>query len=329
MRFRLALAMRSLAVALALALAPAPAAVAQDIPGSDDPAFQLALAEWLADDEAEALPRLGTLARAGNASARLLLGLIDRTPSLQGVFLARLPRADRIALLRDEGGMSGRNWLHTLDAVPLAQTWNDLFALRGGPELIARFDALGDPRAAREAMITLSAREHPRLRDLDPALLDYELLYLLWPVADDDQRAIIENRVGPDHPQRALIGQRPDVRVTDLWLRESPVAEPLRSVCAAVCPEAADQPACQSAAYQALGSHNGLLALGTPAEALVPQDVFLNSERGRNSTIRRILLGRDMRARRLMMRDLQDRSACLWEALHTQALLYRPNPPSR
>ena len=82
MRWLLALALLALA-------GPAPA---EPVAGQDDPRFQAALAAWLADDEAGALPELAALAAADNRAAQVLLALIDRVPVYQGPWLVRLPR---------------------------------------------------------------------------------------------------------------------------------------------------------------------------------------------------------------------------------------------
>lgn len=68
--------------------------------GADAAPFVEAVARWLDGPEHVALPLIAAEARAGNPAAQLLLALIDRTPSLQGPWLARLPRSERLALLR-------------------------------------------------------------------------------------------------------------------------------------------------------------------------------------------------------------------------------------
>ena len=307
--------------ALALALGGAMASTAPPLPGADDPGFVAALALWLADDEAEALPALAGLAASGNGAARLLLGQIDKMPSLQGPFLSRLPRAERIVLLRQPGGMSGRSWLNALAGTPLADALLALRHPRSRPALIDDFEALGEGRAAREALIALTAREHPGLAALDPGLVSPDLLYLLWRNADPERREAITARVPAGNPEWQMMGRVLDARTVDRWLETSPAAEPLAALCRAVCPD--DIPPCLSAAYGALASHDALLTLGTPAATLVPQAEFLASPRGRSTTLRRILLSSSMRARRAMLERVAGQSQCLGEALVAETERYR------
>ena len=75
----MAIALRPLCAALLLSLhvlAPLRAS-ADEIDGQTDPRFQLALAEWLDDDDAASLPVFAALAAEGNRAAQVMLGLIE------------------------------------------------------------------------------------------------------------------------------------------------------------------------------------------------------------------------------------------------------------
>lgn len=295
------------------------------LPGSADPAFEQALALWLADDEAEALPMLAALAQGGNTAARLLLAVIDKSASLQGPWLAHRPRDERLTLLRAPGGLSGRSWLHQSTGHPLARTWLDLMAVEADPEVIQRFRALGEDRAAREAFVTLVAREHPALRLIPPEATEPELLYLLWRGADPERRAALLETVASDHPQRSMMGEPRDEEALLDWLETSDFAAPLQAVCNAACPDSLRE--CLGHAYRALGSHNALAALGSPVESLIPQDMFLASPRGQTTVLRRILQSSDARGRRTMIARLQGPQACLAERLASESDRYRYRRP--
>ncbi|PTX05385.1 hypothetical protein [Pararhodobacter aggregans] len=314
------------ALALTLAAGLNDAAATTPVPGAEAEAFVAARDAWLADDEGTALPALATLAAEGNAAARVLLGQIDKMPALQGPYLAHLPRAQRIALLRAPGGMSGRSWLAEEAGHPLVAAWIALRTPGGGPDLITRFEALDEPRAAREALVTLAAREHPDLTTVDPAAVDGDLLYLLWRAADAPHRAAIADLVPVGSAQWQMMGEVMDTPALERWLMASTAAEPLLSLCRALCDD--DQmAACLGAAYGALGSHDALLTLGSPAESLIAQEEFLNSPRGRASTMRRILLASSMRARRAMLDRVSSEVSCLGDALRAEAQRYRPALP--
>lgn len=303
-----------------------PAAPATLMPGADEPAFAEAIARWLDDDEEPALTALAELAQTGNIAARILLAVIDKTPALQGPWLAYLPRERRIALLRAPGGLSGQSWLHQAGESELARHWLALMSVETGPAVIGAFSRLGEARAAREALVVLAAREHSALRDLPPETVDDELLYLLWRSADDARREAILAQVPPGHPQRALMGEPQDEAGFLAWLQQAPLAAPLRAICTPQCGETAP-PSCLMAAYGALASHNALATLGSPIEALIPQAVFLDSPRGRATVMRRILQSTDARGRRAMLNTLQEQDACLAETLQAESTRYRYHRP--
>lgn len=126
-----------------------------------DVEMQAALGDWLAGNEADALPALAAMAQNGNVSAQLLLGQIDRFPALQGDWLAQLSRAERIAVLRKQGGISGVNWMTTgiAQTQPIAMAWAQLWDGAATPQGILDFARLGEARAARFAALTLARRQ--------------------------------------------------------------------------------------------------------------------------------------------------------------------------
>lgn len=320
---RRAPAVTALLRAFVLILALAPPLAAQPLPGAEVPGLQTAVRNWLADDEASALPALAALAHQGNSAARLLLALIDSTPALQGPMLSQRNRAERVALMRAPGGMSGQTWLARIEDTPQADLWRILRQVEAGPPVIAGFAALGEARAARVALVTLAAREHQGLHALDPETVDPEMIYLLWRGADPTRRAILVARVPPGHPQRALMGEPADSESLARWLAESPAAAPLSRLCDALCPGSAAPP-CRLAAMGALASHDALLTLGSPLESLVPQETFLASPRGRASVLRRILLAVPMSGRRAMVAAVAAQSQCLGDALAAESRRHRP-----
>jgi hypothetical protein len=306
-----------------IAWLPAPArADTRPIAGAEAPGFLLARAAWLEDDEAGALSQLGELARQGNAAAQVLIGLIDKSPWLQGPWLAQLDRGERISLMRAPGGLSGRSWLTHAADEPLAATWLAILRPDGGPEVGAAFAAMNEHRAARDALATLAAREHPGLGSVWGDWMDLEMAFVLWPRADDALRARIDAAVPPDHPQRGLMGGVTLPGALDRWLAESPATAALRHLCASECPQS--QNPCRAAAYAALGSHIAVLTVGSPAETLIPQDEFLASPRGRSAILRRMLLTADARGRRALIQRAEAGDSCLGVRLALEELRYRP-----
>ncbi len=92
--------MRGLCLAVMLACAP----VVSAAQGLDD-----ALSAWLAGDDATALPMLAAIADGGDATAQLMLAMIDlRYPS--PYILALTPKARR-AIFRKAEGKFGTPWI--------------------------------------------------------------------------------------------------------------------------------------------------------------------------------------------------------------------------
>jgi hypothetical protein len=315
-------------ICLALLAFPGiPALAEAPIGGADAPELNFAIHRWLQNDEEVALTAFAALAQGGNQAAQLLLAVIDKTPALQGPWLAHLSREDRIAVLRQPGGLSGRSWLHALADQPHGAAWLALMKPDTGPEVIAAFDALGEARAAREALVILASREDPRLHQIDPAGVDPALIYLLWRGADDARRAELLDHVAPDSPQRRLMDGTLDTARLEEWLAGSDLGAPLDAVCSEFC--AGSRAACLSGGYMALASHNALLTLGSPAEALIPQAQFLSEPRGRSSVLRRMLQTHDARGRRALIGQLREHDACLADVLDAEAALYRYRRPGR
>jgi len=310
---------RLLVLVLALALAiPVPSLARAE-------AFERALHTWLHDDEGEALGQLSDLAQGGDLRARLLLGLIDKTPALQGPWLSQQTRDRRMTLLRAPGGLSGRSWLTEATELPLAAAWLDLLHVGAGLELAERMAAMGEARAARQAVGMLAAREELTAGEHWPHWMDPELAWLVWPVAGVELRSRIEAMIPHDHPQRAMMGLPIDSDGLDSWLQHAPAAAPLRAVCLAHCP--ASLATCLRAAHGALGSHAAVLTLGSPVEGLIPQEIFLASRRGRSAVLRRILLATDRRGQSRMIETARAADACLGETLAQDAARYRFRRP--
>lgn len=285
--------------------------------------FEAALAQWLADDEAAALPALAGMAAEGDMQARLLLGLIDKNASLQGPWLTRRTRAERLALMRaPSGGLSGQSWLRRIDGVPLAALWLELLQVGTGFDTVEALTRTGEVRTARQAVLTMAMREELRPQDSWPDWLDPELAWAVWPFAGEELRGEIAELVPEAHPQWALMGRTVAGNGLDDWLRDSAAARPLQQLCATHCAHSAAS--CRIAGYHALGSHAALLTLGSPAEALVPGDTFLSSPRGQQAILRRMLLSTDMRGRAALLARTQELDPCLAALLVATAEAYRP-----
>ncbi|NSX56384.1 hypothetical protein [Parasulfitobacter algicola] len=84
---------------------------ANTIPGQDAPKFQAAIDLWLDGDDTAALTVFSELARDDNTAAQIFLGQLEPLLHLHTHVTGSLSRADRIALLRQPEGLSGKSWL--------------------------------------------------------------------------------------------------------------------------------------------------------------------------------------------------------------------------
>ncbi len=315
--------LRCAIVLLLVTLAPSAQAEPQHrIAGAEAPAFEQALSLWLNADEAESLPRLAGLAQEGNVAARFLLAMIDKTAALQGPYLTHLPRAERIALLRQPGGLSGRNWMQEAAAKePLAELWNDLWLMRGGVEIAEGFAALGEERACRESLLAQISRQESGFAPETLAAPWYpESLPHLTLTRTLDLAGIDSLPAG--HPLRALGGQAPEPAELTEWLGTAPLAAPLRAACSSVCPESAAS--CAYVLYQALGSYHSLAMMGSPSVALVPEEAFIASPRGHQAVARRIMLMHPARVREASYSKLARTDACAADWLRAHYKAYHP-----
>ncbi|MGY6633230.1 MAG: hypothetical protein ACXIU8_05745 [Alkalilacustris sp.] len=314
---------------LAVAVALTPPAGAVEIPGQQAEPFRQAVTDWLDDEEGVALPLLAELAAEGNAAARLLLALIDKTPALQGPWLSRLSRDDRLMLMRAPGGMSGRSWMHAAaDQTPQADLWLAMWRVDAPLDLPLAFAAAGEARAAREALVALSVRERRGLANLldDPGYPE-ALRVLAWREWLDEpggpaRVAAALDDLAPGDPQRGHLGAAPDPEALADWLLSAPEAAGVAALCAARC--ASSLRDCVLAAHDALSSHRALLVFGSPSEALIPADDFHASPKGQSALLRRMLLAADARGRRAQLARAEARDSCLARQLQDEAQRYIP-----
>jgi hypothetical protein len=97
--------------------------------------FDDAVADWVAADDAAAMPALKALAEGGDTRAMLFLGAIEPRPLVTG-YMLDLDRQTRNALMRQPGGLSGRSWLVAIpEDDPLRMMADALMAARDGDPL--------------------------------------------------------------------------------------------------------------------------------------------------------------------------------------------------
>ncbi len=281
-----------LARILALLFLLLPSALPAEVPGQDGAEFRAALERWLDDDET-ALTAMAGLAREGNRAAQVLLALVDVRADLQGPWLAGLGREARIALMRQPGGFSGTSWMEAAAGdAELARLWLLRWRADAPAETVLAFARIGEPRAARETVLALAARQDGTIGAL-AASDGYppELRNLAWRKWEGEAggaaRIAAEiAALAPGDPQITAYRAGEVVQADrDAWLAEAPVAAPLRAFCEASCPESGS--ACLRAGFAMLRGLGGLARAGTPSETLIPAEAWDASPLGRAVLLRR------------------------------------------
>jgi hypothetical protein len=297
---------------------------AQDLSGAGLPEFRAALAQWLEGEEEAALAAFRDLAHVQNLAAQTMLAIIDKSGHLQGPYINSLPRTERIALLRADGGISGRSWIHAAaEGSHLAQSLNALWTGAGDKTLAQEFAMAGEDRAARATLLVVAARQEKgfseafRAQDWYPA----SLLHLAGPYLPDN---LSTDRLHPGHPVRGMLGQPVTDGALADWLEQTPLARPLRGACARQCP--GDVTSCTQALYHALDSYHALLKLGSPLASLVPEEEFAQSRRSAEALARRIMLNHTARTREAMHIRIAEIDSCAATWLAEEAARYTPRP---
>ncbi len=275
-----------------------------------------------------ALPALSALASDGNRAAQVLLGLIDKSPALQGPYLSALGRADRLALMRAPGGMSGVNWMRQAAAdVPLAALWLRLWAVDAPPVIVADFARAGEPRAARLAVLALLARQMPGIAAAatDPDFPPAMRLFVWQGVpggtpstpAEIDAIAALLPPGDPQREESALIDP-PIAR--ESWFASDRVGIPAGALCKALCPETFVK--CSNAVFFAVGGYGGMVTLGSPVEGLVSTADFAASAKGQSTLLRQVLLRVQTSGQADLLARVAKWDACFASALTAEAARY-------
>lgn len=136
-----------------------------------------AIAAWLAEDDATALPALSALANAGDEDAMLALGVIEPR-TWESDHVKRLDRTQRIALLRKPGGLSGESWLKSVTARRALAEAFEIAQQKSDPWPLV---ALGQIDAARPALAAAFNQNPASLAESDAVgTLPKAMRHMVW-----------------------------------------------------------------------------------------------------------------------------------------------------
>ena len=284
---------------------------ARDISGQGQPAFVEAVELWLNGSDLEALEALSTLAKSGNSAAQILLAQIASRGHMHGHVTADLPRKDRISLLRAPKGLSGKSWLaEAQNNEPLATALLQSREIGKKAAAIAALVEYGEPTAAMLAARSMlfqgeAAQLLDVLEGLDGKLPEEASVLLLWALYQnensDSGRYVGSARVGT-----LVLGDELFQKYELAWTAASPLAlvedpdlraniirlsddvrswTPIRTFCEANCKDS--RQICTAVGASAL-SAAGPFSLRSPAESLIPNDVYWSSARAEPDMVRQI-----------------------------------------
>lgn len=282
---------------------------AEPIPGSEAPDYEAAVAAWLAgEDDLAVLTSLSELARAENAAAQMLLARIGELPHLVTHVTGNMPRAERIALLRSPGGLSGRSWMiSAAQHVPLAQAFVDSTGQDTRVDSLRILYEAGEVAAATRSLPGLLAYGTEDLvramQDLD--VMPDEARVLIAAAAATElywasgERIDIANPISDRRPPELALIWRP---VTPREWQEDPATRelalahslniaslaPLRAFCASECQ--GELGACMAAGASLLAVSAAPLPFASPSETLIPTETYWDSPRF-DADLRRLLSG--------------------------------------
>lgn len=290
------------------------APMADTIRGSDDPRFQSALNTWLDGEDEYALQALASLAREENRAAQILLAQIEGKVWLHEHVTTKLNRKDRIGLLRNPKGLSGRSWL--LSAAKDTALAQYLFDAKGPYELTAVGKGLFAQGELGEAL-SLIGRARDGLGNLELALNDRALPYstgMAHEIIEGLPSAVKWRSVAADDPRfEALQKKLPDlpaVQAVDkiLWnsgaflheihprseaflsigeeLVALPDLMPIVEIVARHCPK--DAPRAMAALQVAQAGIPLTLSVFSPVELFLPSELYQYSRRFEADILRRI-----------------------------------------
>lgn len=152
---------------------------ADPIRGSEDPGFQSALNIWLDGNDEKAIRALAVLARDNNRAAQIFLGQVQDKVWLHDHVTGKLNRKQKIELLREPKGLSGRSWLQSAaHDTPLARHLLEVRKPYENAEIGKALVAMGEVDAALQVMVTAIVAGD-RLGALEIAIDDHAIVYTL------------------------------------------------------------------------------------------------------------------------------------------------------
>lgn len=284
---------------------------ARGISGQEQPSFIEAIQLWLDGSDLEALEALSSLAKSGNTAAQILLAQIASRGHMHVHVTSDLPRKDRVSLLRIPKGLSGKSWLtEAQNNEPLATAILQSGKIGEKAPAIAALIEYGEPTAALLAARSMlfqgeSAELLEVLEGLDGKLPEEASVLLLRALYQsensDNGRYVGSARVGTlvlgdeslQKYELAWTAASPRALVDDSDLRANVIRlsdnvrswSPIKNFCEANCSNS--RQSCTAVGASALLAA-GPFPMRSPAESLIPNNVYWSSARVEADLVRQI-----------------------------------------
>ncbi|WP_299968913.1 hypothetical protein [uncultured Roseobacter sp.] len=329
--------LRSLCFALTITVSGPAISDDRQIVGEDAPAFLIAQNAWLAGEDLTALRQLAQLSQDGNAAAQILLAQIATRGNMHAHVTGEMSRAERIDLLRVPQGLSGKSWLTVAaQTEPLAAALLQVARIGEKPAAIATLIELGEVETALLAVSSISQPEYARdlldvIAGLEHLLPDEAAQAFAWPL----YAAQNKGATGHTGSARSIPRVRQDGTITladRAWIMPTPreyfdfdgrfeeiarisgkVAPwtPVYRFCKDNCAASVDSCAAVGASMLFF---SGPFGLRSPAQSIIPNDVYWASARMEGDLARAIP---DLRYRGPENSDsgLPSLNICFWEKM--------------
>lgn len=291
-----------------LLVAPVSATADTALHDAQSPEFLEATQLWLdGDDDLSALRQLSALATDRNTAAQILLARIAGHSHLVQAVTEDLSRLDRIALLRQPGGLSGRSWLEAAaETSDYARALRDSAVFESRASAIGPLFELGEIAVATRAFAVLfyNGQGDQALQIVEHgADLSPEAWFFFAEMMRSDQfgaaaysgsaRVSRMSDVSPGAlaltwapvTPRALIEDRDQLAFAVENSLFVPAFQPLTAFCRTHCPDEAAR--CAAVGAAELGSAD-IMPFASPSQVLIPNEVYWRSERMQRDVVSRL-----------------------------------------
>lgn len=272
------------------------------ISGSDVPEFTVAVESWLNGDDLAALNALASLSRDGNAAAQILLAGTATRGHFHTHVTSQLERAERVALLRIPGGLSGKSWLTEAENTePLATALLQVTRIGDKAPAISALIEFGETEEALLAAQSMLYQGEATalievLQGMDAKLPPEADVLLLWALfqseSENSGRYVGSARIasrgfGNDSLELSEMAWVPPtpVEILEDTERRNDVTRlsdqviswtPLNRFCDQHCPSSAGS--CKAVGASML-SAVGPFAMRSPRMSMIANDIYWNSAR--------------------------------------------------